>query len=198
MTRLLFRLYDTVEGQVLVNGHNVCSLKQESLRRHIGVVPQDCVLFNDTIAHNIRYGRLDAEASTEEIQEVAGAAQLADFINRQEKMYDTLVGERGLKLSGGERQRLAIARCLLKNPPIVVLDEATSALDTVTEQLIQQALQALSEQRTTLAIAHRLSTIRQYDEVLVLEQGQILQRGSHDKLLAEEGGRYWQMWHRQA
>merc|ERR1740139_1570451 len=163
----------------------------------MGFVPQDVVMFNPSIEHNIRYGRIEG-CSQEEIEAAAKQAQLSDFISAQPLGYKTVVGERDLKLSGGEKQRLAIARCLVKNPPIVVLDEATSALDSQTEQRVQEALNILSSARTVLAIAHRLSTIRQYDEVLVLENGRILQRGSHDQLLAEEGGKYYQMWHRQA
>jgi ABC-type transport system involved in Fe-S cluster assembly fused permease/ATPase subunit len=197
ITRLLFRFYDPLSGQVLINGKDARSITQKSLRMAMGFVPQDVVMFNASIEHNIKYGRIDG-CSQEQVEIAAKQAQLGEFIDQQPQGYSTMVGERGLKLSGGEKQRLAIARCLLKNPPIVVLDEATSALDSQTEQKIQEALNFLSSARTVVAIAHRLSTIRQYDEVLVLEQGQILQRGSHDKLLAEEGGRYWQMWHRQA
>eukprot|EP00435_Cladocopium_sp_Y103_P042829 s69_g11.t3 len=180
ITRLLFRFYDVVSGCVRVNGQDVRKVSQKSLRAAIGMVPQDVVLFNSTIAHNLRYGNVD-KASEKDIQKAAVDAQLDSFIDQQAKGYDTMVGERGLKLSGGEKQRLAIARCLVKDPPIVVLDEATSALDSETEQKIQEALKVLSASRTVIAIAHRLSTIRAYDEICVLQNGEIVehkQRGS--------------------
>lgn len=191
ISRLLLRLYDPTAGQVLINGQDVKNVTQNSLRTAIGVVPQDVVLFNATIRYNIRYGCLGA--SDEAVHRAATNAQLSDFIGRQTEGYETLVGERGLKLSGGERQRLAIARCILKDPPIVVLDEATSALDTQTEQRVQQGLNLLSRDRTVLAITHRLSTIRNFDQVLVLERGQIVEHGTHDELLVL-GGRYSHMW----
>merc|ERR1712159_407041 len=153
-------------------------------------------MFNATVAHNISYGKV-GNTSKEEMESAAENAQLSEFISQQDKGYETLVGERGLKLSGGEKQRLAIARCLVKNPPIVVLDEATSALDSATEHKIQEALNILSASRTVVAIAHRLSTIRHFNEVLVLEGGQIVQRGSHDQLMVDEGGKYSEMWRRQ-
>lgn len=197
ITRLLFRFYDPVSGQVLINGRDARSVTQKSLREAMGFVPQDVVMFNSTIEHNIKYGCIE-NCSQKQVEAAAKEAQLARFIDEQAKGYQTVVGERGLKLSGGEKQRLAIARCLVKNPPIVVLDEATSALDSKTEQKIQEALRVLSDKRTVLAIAHRLSTIRNFNEILVLEGGQIQQRGSHDQLLSDERGRYWEMWHQQA
>jgi len=197
VTRLLFRFYDVVSGQVLVNGQDVREVTQRSLRAAVGMVPQDVVLFNSTIGHNLRYGRIDS-ASQAQIEKAAADSQLDGFISQQALGYETVVGERGLKLSGGEKQRLAIARCLVKNPPIVVLDEATSALDSQTEQRIQQALNILSASRTVIAIAHRLSTIRHFDEICVLEAGEIVERGTHDSLLAQSGSKYAAMWHRQA
>ena len=194
ISRLLFRFYDPTEGRILIDGQDIRQVTQKSLRRHIGIVPQDTVLFNDTIGYNIRYGRL--EASEAEMVEAAKMAQIHDFVMSLPKEYDTLVGERGLKLSGGEKQRVAIARTILKNPPILVLDEATSALDTMTERQIQAALEKVSENRTTLVIAHRLSTIVDADEILVLEHGRIAERGTHAELL-KRGGIYAAMWKRQ-
>jgi len=196
ITRLLFRFYDPLSGQVLVNGKDARAVTQKSLRQAIGFVPQDVVMFNASIEHNIKYGCIE-NCSHEQVQKAAEQAQMAAFIEQQPQGYDTAVGERGLKLSGGEKQRLAIARCLVKNPPIVVLDEATSALDSATEHKIQEALNILSASRTVVAIAHRLSTIRHFNEVLVLEGGQIVQRGSHDELMADDGGKYSEMWRRQ-
>lgn len=197
ITRLLFRFYDVKAGEVLVNGQDVRNVTQRSLRAQIGMVPQDVVLFNSTIAHNLKYGKVDS-ASQEDIEKAASDAQLDVFINKQEKTYETLVGERGLKLSGGEKQRVAIARCLVKDPPIVVLDEATSALDSQTEQRIQQALNVLSASRTVIAIAHRLSTVKDFDQICVLESGRIIEQGTHDELLANPGSKYSAMWNRQA
>jgi len=197
LTRLLFRFYDPVAGNIFFNGQNLRSVTQKSVRAAIGMVPQDVVLFNDTIRHNLHYGRV-GEASQEEIERAAESAQLTEFIEQQPLKYETLVGERGLKLSGGEKQRLAIARCLVKNPPMVVLDEATSALDSATEQRVQQALTVLSQSRTVLAIAHRLSTIKNYDQILVLESGEIVEKGTHAELVQQEGSRYGGMWKRQA
>ena len=195
ISRLLFRFYDVTGGAVLIDGHDVRDVTQDSLRSAIGVVPQDTVLFNDTIRYNIAYGR--PGASQEEIEAAARAAQVHDFVQRLPDGYDTRVGERGLKLSGGEKQRVAIARTILKDPRILILDEATSALDTRTEQDIQTALRAVSRDRTTLMIAHRLSTVVDADEIIVLSDGKIAERGSHAVLLARDG-LYAQMWAMQA
>jgi ATP-binding cassette subfamily B protein len=195
INRLLFRFYDVQEGSVRVDGHDVRDLAQDSLRAAIGVVPQDTVLFNDTIYYNIAYGR--PGASEEEIIAAAKLAQVHDFVQRLPDGYKTRVGERGLKLSGGEKQRVAIARTILKNPRILILDEATSALDTGTEQEIQQALRSLKHNRTTLTIAHRLSTVTDADQIVVLDQGQVAERGTHHELLAA-GGMYARMWALQA
>ena len=194
ISRLLFRFYDVREGAILIDGQDVRDVTQESLRAVIGMVPQDTVLFNDTIAYNIRYGRPDA--SQEDVRRAAELAQIADFIESLPQGYDTVVGERGLKLSGGEKQRVAIARTILKAPPILILDEATSALDTHTEQEIQAALDQVSRGRTTLVIAHRLSTVIGADEIIVLRDGRIAERGTHGALLAA-GGLYADMWNRQ-
>jgi ABC-type transport system involved in Fe-S cluster assembly fused permease/ATPase subunit len=195
ISRLLFRFYDVTGGAVLIDGHDVRDVTQDSLRSAIGVVPQDTVLFNDTIRYNIAYGR--PGASQEEVEAAARAAQVHDFVLRLPEGYDTRVGERGLKLSGGEKQRVAIARTILKDPRILILDEATSALDTRTEQDIQTALRAVSRDRTTLMIAHRLSTVVDADEIIVLSDGKIAERGSHAALLARDGI-YAQMWTMQA
>jgi ATP-binding cassette subfamily B protein len=195
ISRLLFRFYDVTGGRVLVDGRDVRDVTQDSLRSVIGVVPQDTVLFNDTIRYNIAYGRPDA--SQTEIERAARLAQVHDFVLGLPEGYDTRVGERGLKLSGGEKQRVAIARTILKDPPILILDEATSALDTRTEQEIQTALRAVSRQRTTLVIAHRLSTVVDADEIIVLQEGRVAERGSHASLLAENG-LYARMWRLQA
>ena len=195
LARLLFRFYEASDGKVTINGTDIRALTQSSLRAAIGIVPQDTVLFNDTLYYNIQYGRPDA--SREEVLAAARAAQLDAFIARLPAGYDTRVGERGLKLSGGEKQRVAIARALLKNPPILVFDEATSALDSRTEQAIQQQLNAAAKGRTTLVIAHRLSTIMHADEILVMEEGRIIERGTHPKLL-EQRGVYARMWERQS
>ena len=191
LARLLYRFYDVTGGRICVNGHDLRAVSQASLRAAIGIVPQDTVLFNDSIYYNISYGR--PAASHEEIIAAARAAQLDDFINTLPDGYQTKVGERGLKLSGGEKQRVAIARALLKNPPILIFDEATSALDSKTEKAIQHSLQRIAEGRTTLIIAHRLSTIMDADEILVMDGGTIIERGSHSALLAREGS-YAQMW----
>jgi ABC-type transport system involved in Fe-S cluster assembly fused permease/ATPase subunit len=195
ISRLLFRFYDATSGRILVDGHDIRDLKQNSLRAAIGVVPQDTVLFNDTIRYNIAYGR--PGASQAEIEHAARLAQVHDFVQRLPDGYDTRVGERGLKLSGGEKQRVAIARTILKDPRILILDEATSALDTGTEQEIQMALRAVTQNRTTLVIAHRLSTVVDADEIIVLQDGSIAERGSHAGLLAQDG-LYARMWAMQA
>ncbi|HEY5305997.1 MAG TPA: ABC transporter ATP-binding protein/permease [Pseudolabrys sp.] len=194
LSRLLFRFYDLAGGRILIDGQDIARVTQSSLRQAIGMVPQDTVLFNDTIRYNIRYGRW--EASNEEVEEAAKLAQIDRLIQLAPKGYETEVGERGLKLSGGEKQRVAIARTILKAPPILVLDEATSALDSHTEKEIQDALERVSKGRTTLVIAHRLSTIVGADEIIVLDQGEIVERGSHYALLAANG-LYASMWNRQ-
>ena len=194
ISRLLFRLYDVSGGHILIDGQDIRDVTQESLRRSIGMVPQDTVLFNDTIRYNIRYGRWDATDA--EVEEAAQLAQIDGFIRMSPKAYETEVGERGLKLSGGEKQRVAIARTVLKGPPILVLDEATSALDSHTEHEIQDALEKVSRGRTSLVIAHRLSTIVGADEIIVLDRGRISERGTHAQLLAESG-LYASMWNRQ-
>jgi ATP-binding cassette subfamily B protein len=191
---LLFRLYDVSGGRILIDGQDIRNVTQASLRASIGMVPQDTVLFNDTIRYNIRYGRWDA--SDAEVEQAAQLAQIDAFIRLSPKGYETQVGERGLKLSGGEKQRVAIARTVLKAPPILVLDEATSALDSHTEHEIQEALERVSRGRTSLVIAHRLSTIVGADEIIVLDQGRIAERGTHAQLLAH-GGLYASMWNRQ-
>jgi ATP-binding cassette subfamily B protein len=194
IARLLFRFYDPQAGRILIDGQNIAGVTQESLRAHIGIVPQDSVLFNDTIGYNIAYGR--GGATREEIERAARDAAIAPFIARLPDGYETEVGERGLKLSGGEKQRVAIARTLVKNPPILLLDEATSALDSRTEQDILQTLRRVSEHRTTLAIAHRLSTIADADRILVLDQGKLAEAGTHGELLRRDG-LYADMWARQ-
>jgi len=194
ISRLLFRLYDISGGQITIDGQDIRDVTQASLRASIGMVPQDTVLFNDTIRYNIRYGRWDA--SDADVEQAAAMAQIDGFIRMSPKGYETEVGERGLKLSGGEKQRVAIARTVLKAPPILVLDEATSALDSHTEHEIQEALERVSRNRTSLVIAHRLSTIVGADEIIVLDKGRIAERGTHMQLLAA-GGLYASMWNRQ-
>src|SRR5471032_2251557 len=194
ISRLLFRLYDVSGGRILIDGQDIRDVTQASLRASIGMVPQDTVLFNDTIRYNIRYGRWDATDS--EVEQAAQLAQIDAFIRMSPKGYETQVGERGLKLSGGEKQRVAIARTVLKAPPILLLDEATSALDSHTEQEIQDALERVSRNRTTLVIAHRLSTIVGADEIIALDNGVIVERGSHHQLLLKSG-LYASMWNRQ-
>ncbi|MGG5887884.1 ABCB family ABC transporter ATP-binding protein/permease [Falsiroseomonas sp. HC035] len=195
ISRLLFRFYDATGGRVMIDGQDIRAVQQDSVRAAIGVVPQDTVLFNDTIRYNIAYGR--PGATQEEVEAAARAAQVHDFVLRLPDGYDTKVGERGLKLSGGEKQRVAIARTLLKNPRIVILDEATSALDTRTEQDIQAALRDAARGRTTLVIAHRLSTVVDADEILVLQDGHVAERGPHASLIAADG-LYAAMWRRQS
>jgi ATP-binding cassette, subfamily B, heavy metal transporter len=194
ISRLLFRFYDVASGRISIDGQDIRDVQQTSLRNALGMVPQDTVLFNDTVRYNIRYGRWDA--SDAEVEEAAVHAQIDGFIRAAPKGYDTEVGERGLKLSGGEKQRVAIARTILKAPPILVLDEATSALDSHTEREIQDALDRVSRNRTTLVIAHRLSTIIAADEIIVLDKGVIVERGTHQQLLADDG-LYASMWNRQ-
>jgi ATP-binding cassette subfamily B protein len=191
LARLLFRFYDVGSGRVTINGVDTRDLTQSSLRAAIGIVPQDTVLFNDTILYNIHYGR--PEASLEEVVEAARAAHIHEFIESLPERYESRVGERGLKLSGGEKQRVAIARAILKNPSILIFDEATSALDSETEKGIQGELDRIARGHTTLVIAHRLSTVMDADQILVLDQGRIVERGTHRELLAR-GGAYAQMW----
>lgn len=191
LARLLYRFYDVTGGAIRVNGIDIRKLEQTSLRSAIAIVPQDTVLFNDTIHYNIHYGR--TAATPEEVIAAAKAAHIHDFITGLPDGYETMVGERGLKLSGGEKQRVAIARAILKNPRIMIFDEATSALDTLTEQAIQKELNAIARGRTTLVIAHRLSTVMDADEILVMEHGRIIERGRHAELLAR-GGAYARMW----
>ncbi len=194
ISRLLFRFYDIQGGKILIDGQDIRDVTQQSLRAAIGMVPQDTVLFNDTIAYNIRYGRVDA--SEEDVRKAAELAQIGPFIERLPDGYRSMVGERGLKLSGGEKQRVAIARTILKAPPILMLDEATSALDSHTEQEIQAALDLVSKGRTTIVIAHRLSTVISADEIIVLQDGQIAERGTHAALM-RKAGLYASMWDRQ-
>ena len=195
IARLLFRFYDPSAGRILIDGQDISRLTQASVRAAIGVVPQEAVLFNDTIGENIALARPDARPA--EIDAAASAAALKDFIEALPDGYATLVGERGLKLSGGEKQRIAIARAILKRPRIFIFDEATSALDSATEQAVQAALAAISKDTTTIVIAHRLSTIVAADEILVLDGGRIVERGDHARLV-EAGGLYADLWRRQA
>jgi ABC-type transport system involved in Fe-S cluster assembly fused permease/ATPase subunit len=194
LSRLLFRFYDVQQGAISIDGQDIRKVSQNSLRHAIGIVPQDTVLFNDTIEYNIAYGR--PGASREDIVAAARAASIHDFIESLPDGYATMVGERGLKLSGGEKQRVAIARTLLKNPAILIFDEATSALDSKSEQAIQAQLKEIAKQRTTLVIAHRLSTIADAHQILVLDHGRIVERGTHGQLIAQNG-LYKQMWDRQ-
>jgi ATP-binding cassette, subfamily B, heavy metal transporter len=194
ISRLLYRFYDITGGRITIDGQDISEVTQKSLRKAIGMVPQDTVLFNDTIRYNIRYGRPDA--SDAEVEAAAKLAHIHDFVLSLPKQYDAMVGERGLKLSGGEKQRVSIARTILKGPPILVLDEATSALDSFTEQEIQLALKTVSRNRTTLVIAHRLSTVVDADEIIVLDKGLIAERGNHAALLRKKG-LYARMWNRQ-
>ena len=194
LTRLLFRFYDTTAGNIMIDNQNITDITQESLRKNIGIVPQDTVLFNDTIIYNIRYGRITA--NDDDVFAAAKAAQIHDFILSLPDGYQTQVGERGLKLSGGEKQRIAIARTILKNPAILIFDEATSALDSTTENAIQSKLNEISQNRTTLIIAHRLSTIIHADQIIVLDKGKIIEQGTHNHLIAM-GGIYKEMWQKQ-
>jgi ATP-binding cassette subfamily B protein len=191
LARLLYRFYDVTGGCIRIAGQDIRQVTQASVRAAIGIVPQDTVLFNDTVEYNIAYG--SPGASRAQVEEAARAAHIHSFISATPKGYDTMVGERGLKLSGGEKQRVAIARTLLKNPPILIFDEATSALDSANERAIQAELQSVAQNKTTLVIAHRLSTVVDAHEILVMEAGRIIERGTHAQLLAQ-GGRYAQMW----
>jgi ATP-binding cassette, subfamily B, heavy metal transporter len=191
LARLLYRFYDVQEGRITIAGQDVRAVTQSSVRQAIGIVPQDTVLFNDTVEYNIAYGRTGA--SRAEVEEAARAARIHGFIASTPKGYQTMVGERGLKLSGGEKQRVAIARTLLKDPPILIFDEATSALDSANERAIQAELKSAAQNKTTLVIAHRLSTVVDAHEILVMELGRIIERGTHQQLLAR-GGRYADMW----
>lgn len=194
ISRLLFRFYDVGAGRILIDGQDIAQVTQKTLRAAIGMVPQDTVLFNDTVRYNISYGK--PGASDADVEDAARLAQVHSFVMSQPKGYDTMVGERGLKLSGGEKQRVAIARTILKSPPILILDEATSALDSMTEREIQAALTQISRNRTTLVIAHRLTTVVDADEIVVLDQGTIAERGTHQELLRQRG-LYAAMWNRQ-
>jgi len=194
LARILYRFYDVSGGRVTIDGQDIAHVTQASLRNAIGIVPQDSVLFNDTIGYNIGYGRDGATQA--DIEAAAKGAAIHDFIISLPEGYGTKVGERGLKLSGGEKQRVAIARTLLKNPPVLILDEATSALDSRTEAEIQDTLERVAERRTTIMIAHRLSTVVRADEIVVLEAGRVAERGTHESLLAR-GGLYAEMWSRQ-
>jgi ATP-binding cassette subfamily B protein len=191
LVKLLFRFYDVTKGRILIDGQDIRTVTQQSLRRHIGIVPQDTVLFNDTLLNNVRYG--NPEASDEAVMQAIKLAYLDDFIAALPDGVNTLVGERGLKLSGGEKQRVAIARTILKNPPILVFDEATSSLDSHAEQAILKALDEISQNRTSLVIAHRLSTVVNADNILVMQQGKIIEQGTHQQLLAKQG-HYYAMW----
>jgi ABC-type transport system involved in Fe-S cluster assembly fused permease/ATPase subunit len=191
LARLLFRFYDVNAGRIAIDGQDIRTVTQKSLREAIGIVPQDTVLFNDTVEYNIGYGRTGA--SRAEVEGAARAAHIHHFIASTPKGYDTMVGERGLKLSGGEKQRVAIARTLLKNPPVLIFDEATSALDSANERAIQEELRSAARNKTALVIAHRLSTVVDAHQILVMELGRILERGTHAELLAMNG-RYAEMW----
>jgi ATP-binding cassette subfamily B protein len=200
--RLLYRFYDVTEGSIFLDGKELRTISQRSLRNHIAIVPQDCSLFNDTLGYNIAYGGVctpgfNVSAAEDRVRWAADKAQLTDFLERQKEGLETKVGERGLRLSGGEKQRVAIARALLKQPTIMCFDEATSALDTKTEREIQAAVEMVSRNRTTLMIAHRLSTVKHADQILVMKAGKILERGTHEELLAQ-AGEYAEMWAQQS
>jgi ABC-type transport system involved in Fe-S cluster assembly fused permease/ATPase subunit len=195
IARLLYRFYDPSAGRITIDGQDIAGVGQDSLRAAIGIVPQDTVLFNDTIGYNIGYGR--GGATQADVQKAARGAAIDRFIEMLPERYDSMVGERGLKLSGGEKQRVAIARTLLKDPSVLLLDEATSALDTRTEQAIQETLDQVAESRTTIMIAHRLSTVVNADQIVVLDDGRVVERGTHEALL-DLGGIYADLWYRQA
>jgi len=195
IVRLLYRFYDPVDGRILVAGHDIQDLTMDSLRKVVGVVPQDTVLFHDDVFYNINYGRIDA--SRDEVFEAAKMAEIHEAVLRMPKGYSTQVGERGLKLSGGEKQRIAIARAILKNPPILMYDEATSSLDSITEMNILNSLRRVTKDRTSIFIAHRLSTVVDADEILVLEEGRVRERGSHYSLITDRNSLYAHLWHKQ-
>lgn len=209
--RLLYRFYEIQEGQILIDGQDIKRMRVNDLRKEIAIVPQDCVLFNDTIAYNIGYGNVkdpefkklvdDPDRMDELIEKITPAskrAQIYDFIMKKNKNWQTIVGERGLKLSGGEKQRMAIARALLKKSTIMCFDEATSALDTETERMVQAAIDDIAKDSTSLIIAHRLSTVRNCDCIIALKHGKIIEQGSHDELLQMENGYYKELWEKQA
>jgi ATP-binding cassette subfamily B protein len=195
LARLLFRFYDPTAGRITIDGQDIASVRQDSVRAAVGIVPQDTVLFNDTIGYNIAYGR--DGATQDQVEAAARGAAIDGFVAALPQGYQSMVGERGLKLSGGEKQRVAIARTLLKNPPVLILDEATSALDSRTEEAIQATLDAVSADRTTITIAHRLSTVVGADQIVVLDAGRVAERGTHAELL-RSGGLYAELWARQA
>ena len=196
IVRLLYRFYDPVEGRILINNQDIRDVSLNSLRKSIGIVPQDTVLFNDSILYNIHYGNFDA--SLDEVYNVTKLSDLHDTISRMPKGYETLVGERGLKLSGGEKQRVAIARTMLKNPPIFIYDEATSSLDSITEQNILNSVKKLIHGRTSIVIAHRLVTVLDADEILVLQDGKIVEKGSHRNLIKKPASLYYTLWQNQS
>jgi ATP-binding cassette, subfamily B, bacterial len=196
LVRLLLRFFDIKNGEILIDGQNIQKITMESLHDNLSLVPQDPILFHRTLSENIRYGRSDA--TDEEVREAARMAHCDEFIEALPNKYDTYVGERGVKLSGGERQRVAIARAIIKNAPILILDEATSSLDSHSEALIQDALQTLMKGKTVIVIAHRLSTIRKMDRIIVIEGGEIVEEGNHDKLSETEGSLYKKLWTLQA